>query len=96
MKSPHLTRRHRLILRRNSLNKILTRGYRWERSYRNRLTPKQNVSVPLKKLIPNEANEKLICCVVDLGLQVLDEVIMTRWKVLPRDQCQGEIDFRHK
>lgn len=24
-----------------------------------------------------------------LGLQVLDSVIMTRWKVLPRDQCQG-------
>jgi len=27
-----------------------------------------------------------------LGLQVLDSVIMTRWKVLPRDQCQGEYD----
>jgi len=26
---------------------------------------------------------------IDLGLQVLDNVIMTRWKVLPRDQCQG-------
>ena len=25
----------------------------------------------------------------DLGLQVLDQVINTRWKVLPRDQCQG-------
>jgi hypothetical protein len=25
----------------------------------------------------------------DLGLQVLDNVIMTRWKVLPREQCQG-------
>lgn len=24
-----------------------------------------------------------------LGLQVLDSVIMTRWKVLPREQCQG-------
>jgi hypothetical protein len=24
-----------------------------------------------------------------LGLQVLDHVIMTRWKVLPREQCQG-------
>jgi len=24
-----------------------------------------------------------------LGLQVLDNVIMTRWKVLPREQCQG-------
>ena len=24
-----------------------------------------------------------------LALQVLDHVIMTRWKVLPRDQCQG-------
>jgi hypothetical protein len=26
---------------------------------------------------------------IDLGLQVLDSVIMTRWKVLPREQCQG-------
>jgi exportin-1 len=26
-----------------------------------------------------------------LGLQVLDNVIMTRWKVLPRDQCQGKL-----
>ena len=25
----------------------------------------------------------------DLGLQVLDNVIMTRWKVLPREQCLG-------
>lgn len=28
-----------------------------------------------------------------LGLQVLDSVIMTRWKVLPRDQCQGIRNF---
>ncbi|KAF2794351.1 hypothetical protein K505DRAFT_374711 [Melanomma pulvis-pyrius CBS 109.77] len=28
-----------------------------------------------------------------LGLQVLDHVIMTRWKVLPRDQCQGIRNF---
>lgn len=27
----------------------------------------------------------------DLGLQVLDNVIMTRWKVLPRDQCHGKL-----
>lgn len=27
---------------------------------------------------------------IDLGLQVLDNVILTRWKVLPRDQCQGK------
>jgi exportin-1 len=26
---------------------------------------------------------------LDIALQVLDDVIMTRWKVLPRDQCQG-------
>lgn len=26
---------------------------------------------------------------LDLALQVLDDVIMTRWKVLPREQCQG-------
>lgn len=25
----------------------------------------------------------------DLALQVLDNVIMTRWRVLPREQCQG-------
>lgn len=29
---------------------------------------------------------------LDLGLQVLDNVILTRWKVLPKEQCQGE-DF---
>ncbi|KAI0124924.1 CRM1 C terminal-domain-containing protein [Xylariales sp. AK1849] len=28
-----------------------------------------------------------------LGLQVLDHVITTRWKVLPRDQCQGIRNF---
>ncbi|CAK4010226.1 probable nuclear transport receptor CRM1 MSN5 (importin beta superfamily) [Lecanosticta acicola] len=28
-----------------------------------------------------------------LGLQVLDNVIMTRWKVLPRDQCHGIRNF---
>lgn len=28
-----------------------------------------------------------------LGLQVLDNVIMTRWKVLPRDQCLGIRNF---
>ncbi|KAK3055393.1 Karyopherin transporter [Extremus antarcticus] len=28
-----------------------------------------------------------------LGLQVLDTVIMTRWKVLPREQCQGIRNF---
>ncbi len=27
---------------------------------------------------------------IDLGLQVLDNVIMTRWKVLPKEQCQGK------
>lgn len=27
--------------------------------------------------------------IVDLALQVLDDVIMTRWKVLPREQCLG-------
>ncbi|KAI5293571.1 Karyopherin transporter [Ascosphaera acerosa] len=28
-----------------------------------------------------------------LGLQVLDDVINTKWKVLPRDQCQGIRNF---
>ncbi|CAG8885738.1 unnamed protein product [Penicillium egyptiacum] len=28
-----------------------------------------------------------------IALQVLDNVIMTRWKVLPRDQCQGIRNF---
>lgn len=27
---------------------------------------------------------------LDIGLQVLDNVIMTKWKVLPREQCQGQ------
>jgi len=29
-----------------------------------------------------------------LGLQILDNVILTRWKVLPRDQCQGMLSLR--
>ena len=29
----------------------------------------------------------------DLALQVLDDVIMTRWRVLPREQCLGNIIF---
>src|ERR1700761_23713 len=28
-----------------------------------------------------------------LGLQVLDDVVNTRWKVLPRDQCLGIRNF---
>ncbi|KIW05163.1 uncharacterized protein PV09_03714 [Verruconis gallopava] len=28
-----------------------------------------------------------------IGLQILDNVILTRWKVLPRDQCQGIRNF---
>lgn len=28
--------------------------------------------------------------VTDIGLQVLDNVIMTKWKVLPKEQQQGE------
>src|SRR5215469_14330177 len=31
-----------------------------------------------------------------LGLQILDNVIMTRWKVLPRDQCQGVFLLQQK
>ena len=27
---------------------------------------------------------------LDIGLQVLDSVIMTKWKILPREQCQGK------
>lgn len=30
----------------------------------------------------------------DLGLQILDSVIMTRWKILPREQCQGDHELR--
>jgi len=28
---------------------------------------------------------------VDIGLQVLDNVIMTKWKVLPKEQQQGQL-----
>ncbi|KAI1914616.1 Karyopherin transporter [Ophidiomyces ophidiicola] len=35
----------------------------------------------------------LLTLYLDLALQVLDDVIMTRWKVLPRDQCQGIRNF---
>jgi exportin-1 len=29
----------------------------------------------------------------DIGLQILDNVIMTRWRILPREQCQGIRNF---
>lgn len=38
-------------------------------------------------MILRESN--LILISVDLALQVLDDVIMTRWRVLPREQCLG-------
>lgn len=53
--------------------------------------PPNEVYVPAISAEPHSsraghlANERL-----DLALQVLDNVIMTRWKVLPREQCQGE------
>lgn len=28
---------------------------------------------------------------LDIGLQVLDNVIMTKWKVLPKEQQQGQL-----
>lgn len=31
----------------------------------------------------------IVLMILDLALQVLDDVIMTRWKVLPREQCLG-------
>jgi len=46
--------------------------------------PRRNVSLPFcgRKVVVADKW-------VDLGLQVLDNVIMTRWKVLPKEQCQG-------
>jgi hypothetical protein len=35
----------------------------------------------------------LTLTVADLGLQVLDSVIMTRWKILPREHCTGMQDL---
>lgn len=75
--------RTRLTLR-NSSRKILTHGSLWTRYCKRRLTHKRNVGAS--------------CChycwmrqltSIDIGLQVLDNVIMTKWKVLPREQCQG-------
>lgn len=48
---------------------------------------RQNVRRPVRgKAIPAVIRLTLS---VDLCLQVLDDVINTRWKVLPREQCQG-------
>jgi hypothetical protein len=46
-------------------------------------------------LLPNPRDDTMERCkgvdrIPVLGLQVLDNVIMTRWKVLPREQCQGK------
>lgn len=48
-------------------------------------------------LVPPAAHRRAVSSanifLLDLALQVLDDVIMTRWKVLPREQCQG-MDIR--
>lgn len=41
--------------------------------------------------MPKESN--MVLTFTDLALQVLDDVIMTRWRVLPREQCLGNIIF---
>lgn len=48
----------------------------------------QVLLIPSRRLL--EGGSMLTGLIQDLGLQVLDDVIMTRWKVLPREQCQGK------
>jgi hypothetical protein len=46
-------------------------------------------NIPLYLEISGREKKELLT-LIDIALQVLDNVIMTRWKVLPRDQCQGK------
>ena len=61
-------------------------GYWWTKYYRKQRFHRPSVSVSASP----ERNDQLTG-ILDIGLQVLDNVIVTKWKVLPRDQCQGEV-----
>lgn len=47
-------------------------------------------NTPLCLEISGGTKKEELLTLIDIALQVLDNVIMTRWKVLPRDQCQGK------
>ena len=70
-----------------SSKRTRTHGSWWTKFCRRPRTHKPNVSPQIL------ARKQQLLTVLDLGLQVLDSVIMTRWKVLPREQCQGEECF---
>lgn len=59
-------------------------GYWWIRSSKRLHTHRQSVRWTLCAALPAG-----FLTLLDIGLQVLDNVIMTKWKVLPREQCQG-------
>ena len=77
----------------NSSRKTPMPGLWSTRSYPMRRIPKRNVRLQTRSCSSRSCGpimaELLLTTATDLGLQVLDSVIMTRWKVLPRDQCQG-------
>lgn len=63
-------------------------GLWWTISCPRRTTPRPSVCAVPQTNIPGYLEYRLTSR-KDLALQVLDNVIMTRWKVLPREQCQG-------
>ncbi len=69
----------------SSLKRILMLGSWWTRYYRRRRTHRPSVSI-----LPVSSQWQSNLTILDIGLQVLDNVIVTKWKVLPREQCQGK------
>jgi hypothetical protein len=68
----------------NSSRRTLMPGYLSTRSSSPPATLRPNVSRRDRTRRTWGANTRL-----DIGLQILDNVIMTRWRILPREQCQG-------
>ena len=66
-------------------------GSWWTRSYKRQHTRKPSVSEFPRFFSWHNNLTRLL----DIGLQVLDNVIITKWKVLPRDQCQGKVATIH-
>lgn len=59
--------------------------------HRGQYSPRSIVSSDKMYAHPSSSRDSgSMLTAADLALQVLDDVIMTRWKVLPRDQCQGK------
>ena len=71
----------------NSSKKIQTHGS-WSTRFSN---PPRIHRPSVRDCLLATSWEEALIIFTDIGLQILDNVILTRWKVLPRDQCQGRL-----